>query len=263
MNSSVFTALCLKLFGTIFILSSLLDYLTLAIPFNWGDQPWQLSFVTSLVDRGVVPMVGVGMILIGYWIDAMVATANGSKPTGFDLRLPVFVLSALLGLIFLLLVPVHLNNLNQAKTLALTQIEKGADQGKAQIQQFLAQVNALSQNPQVLDQQIAQRNQVLQSGQFQGSQLNPQQLQALQTEKEQLQGLRDLSKDPAAYKKRIDEIKKQLEAQLQDRQRTAEGEATTQALKQGLRTGLNSLMLAIGYGVAGGMGLRSLLSERR
>lgn len=259
MNSSAFTSLCLKLFGVIFILSSLLDYLTLAIPFNWSDQQWQLGFVSNLVDRGVVPLVGVGLILIGYWIDSTTSASN-AKSSGFDLRLPVFILSAFLGLMFLLLVPVHLNNLNQAKTTALTQIEKGAGQGKEQIQQFLKQVNSLSQNPAVLDQQIAQRNQVIESGQFQGNPLSPQQLEALQAEKNQLQGLRDLSKDPAAYKKRIDDIKKQLETQLQDRQRKAEGEATSQALKQGLRTGLNSLMLAIGYATVGALGLRGVMS---
>ena len=261
MKNSAFTALCLKLFGVIFILSSFLDYLTLAIPFNWNDPQWQLGFVTNLVDRGVVPLVGVGMILIGYWIDAMIAAGN-IKPSGFDLRLPIYILSAVMGLLFLLIVPLHLNNLNQAKAAALTQIEKGAAQGQDQIKQLLNQFNSLSQNPQVLDQQIAQSEQVLKSGQLQGNPLSPQQIQSIQSQKDQLQGLRDLSKDPAAYKKRIDEIKQKLETQLQDKQRTAEGEASTQALKQGLRTGLNSLMLAIGYATVGALGLRGFISDR-
>jgi hypothetical protein len=206
-------------------------------------------------------LVGVGLILIGYWIDSTTNGAN-TKSSAFDLRLPVFILSVFLGLMFLLLVPVHLNNLNQAKITALSQIEKGAGQGKAQIQQFLKQVNGLSQNPAVLDQQIAQRNQVIESGQFQGNPLSPQQLEALQAEKNQLQGLRDLSKDPAAYKKRIDDIKKQLETQLQAKQLKAEGEATSQAIKQGLRTGLNSLMLAIGYATVGALGLRGAIAAQ-
>ncbi|MGL5034149.1 MAG: hormogonium polysaccharide biosynthesis protein HpsJ [Microcystaceae cyanobacterium] len=261
MSNSALTALCLKLFGVIIVLSSLLDYATLAIPFNWGDPQWQLGFVTNLVDRGVVPLVGVGMILIGYWIDTMVA-ANDNRSSGFDLRIPIYVLSAVLGVMFLVLVPLHLSNLNQAKTAALSQIEKGAAQGQEQIKQFLGQVNSLSQNPQVLDQQIAQSDQVLKSGQLQGNPLSPQQIQSIQAQKDQLQGLRDLAKDPAAYKKRIDEIKQKLETQLQDKLRTAEGEASTQALKQGLRTGLNSLMLAIGYATVGALGLRSFISDR-
>jgi hypothetical protein len=262
MNNSTLTVLCVKLFGVVFILSSLLDYVTLLIPLNFQDPQWQLGLVTSLVDRGIVPMVGVGMIMVGYWIESVI-NANNPKnsSSGFDLRLPTFVLSAILGLMFLLIVPIHLNNLNQAKSEALTQIEKGASQGKEQIQGFLRQVNSLSQNPEVLNQQIEQRAKVIESGQFQGNPLSPEQLQSIQNEKAQLQGLRDLSKDPAAYKSKIAEIKKQLETQLQERQSKAEGEATSQAVKQGLRTGLNSLMLAIGYATAGALGLRNIISE--
>jgi hypothetical protein len=261
MNNSTLTALCLKLFGVVFILSSLLDYLTLLIPLNLQDPQWQLSLVTNLVDRGIVPMVGIGLILIGYWIEATMYGENpNNSASRFDLRMPTFILASLLGLMFLLIVPLHLNNLNQAKSAALAQIEKGAGQGKEQIQGFLRQINNLSQNPDVLNQQIAQRSQVIESGQFQGNPLSPQQLESLQNENAQLKGLRDLSKDPAAYKNKIAEIKKQLETQLQDRQQKAEGEATTQALKQGLRTGLNSLMLAIGYAAAGILGLRNMMS---
>ncbi len=162
MNNSTLTVLCVKLFGVVFILSSLLDYLTLLIPLNFKDPQWQLGLVTSLVDRGIVPMVGVAMIMVGYWIESVI-NANNPKnsSSGFDLRLPTFVLSAILGLMFLLIVPIHLNNLNQAKSEALTQIEKGASQGKEQIQGFLRQVNSLSQNPEILNQQIEQRSKVI------------------------------------------------------------------------------------------------------
>lgn len=260
----MFTALCLKLFGVIFILSSFLDYLTLLFPLRLQDAQWRLGFISNLVDRGIVPMVGVGLILIGYWIESTLYadTANGRK-SGFDLRLPTFIISAFLGLIFLLAVPFHLNNLNQAKSDALAQIEQGAGQGKEQIQGFLRQIDTLSQKPEILNQQIEQRTQVINSGQFQGNALSPQQLDALRAETAQLQGLRDLSKNPSAYKKKIDEIKQNLEKQLQDRQNKAESEATSQAIKQGLRTGLNSLMLAIGYATVGALGLRGMISSSK
>lgn len=264
MNNSTLTALCLKLFGVIFILSSLLDYLTLLIPLNLKDPQWQLGLVTNLVDRGIVPMVGIGLILVGYWIDVTIyGDTPNSQASRFDLRLPTFILAALMGLMFLLIVPLHLNNLNQAKTAALAQIERGASQGKEQIQGFLRQINSLSQNPEVLNKQVEDRAKAIESGTFQGNVLTPQQLESLANEKAQLQGLRDLSKDPAAYKAKIAEIKKQLETQLQDRQDKAENDATTQAIKQGLRTGLNSLMLSIGYATAGVLGLRSVISTSK
>jgi hypothetical protein len=254
MNSSTFTTLSLKLIGTIFIISSLLDYITLAIPFNWQSPQWQIGFVTSIVDRGIVPLVGIALILIGYWIDSY----SGSPSSGAGLKLPVFALASLLGLLFLLLVPVHLNNLNQAKNAALTNITEGAGQGEQQIQAFLGQINTLSQNPQLLNQEIQQRNQVIESGQFQGRPINPQQLEALRQQRDQLQQLRDLSQNPQEFKKRLEQIKGQLQTQLLDRRRTAENQAKSEALKQGLRIGLNSLMLAIGYSAVGWLGFKGL-----
>lgn len=257
MNTSTFTALSLKLIGAIFILSSLIDYISLAIPFNWQERSWQIGLVTSLVDRGIVPMVGMALVLIGYWIEAS-SGVPPRKSSGFDLRLPTFILASLLALLFLLLVPLHVSNLNQAKTTALEQIEKGAGQGQQQIQGFLAQLNTLSQNPQLLNQQIAQRNQVIETGQFQGRQVTAEELENLRQQRDQLQQLRDLAKTPEEFKKRVNDIKNQLETRLLEQRSRAENQAKIQALKQGLRIGLSSLMLAIGYAVIGWFGLRGM-----
>jgi ABC-type multidrug transport system fused ATPase/permease subunit len=257
MISSAFTSLSLKLIGVIFILSSLLDYFALAIPLNLQSPGWLINFVTSIVDRGIVPMVGIAAILLGYWIDG-ISEAPSAKPAKLDLRVPTFVLASVLGLLFLLFVPIHLNNLNQAKTTALEQIEKSAGQGQEQIQGFLSQINALSQNPQLLSQEIQARTQVIETGQFQGRQLTAEQLDSLRNQRDQLQGLRELAKDPKKYKERLNQIKNQFETQLADRKRNAESQAQTEALKQGLRVGLSSLMLAIGYSTIGWLGLRGV-----
>lgn len=260
MNNTAFTSLSLKLIGVVFILSSLLDYITLAVPLNWQNSQWQIGLVTSIVDRGIVPLVGMAFILVGYWIDSSSDTVP-VKTSGFDLRVPTYALATVMGLVFLLMVPLHLNNLNQAKTDALAQIEQGAGQGADQIQAFLNQVDTLSQNPQRLSQQIQQLNQVVESGQVQGRNLNAQQLERLQQQRTQLEGLRDLSQNPTEYKKRVDELKQQLETQLLDRRKQAEDQAKTQALKQSLRIGLSSLMLAIVYSVVGWIGFRSMMGS--
>ena len=264
MNASAFTALILKLFGVIFILAALIDFVTLAIPLQLGDQQWQLGFVTGIVDRGVVPMLGMALLTIGYWIDSTLKINNPNyKASKFDLRIPAYVLAILLGLMFLLFVPVHLINLNQAKASAVRQIEEGAGQGQQQVEGFLRQLNSLSQNPDVLNQQITQREQVLSTGAANGNQLNQQQLVALQQETNQLKGLRDLSKDPKAFKDKVAEIQGNLETQLQDRQKKAEQQASIQALKQGLRIGLSSLMLSIGFAAFGALGLRNFIMTKK
>lgn len=257
MNISKYTTLCLKLAGLIFILSFLLDVLTFAIPLQWQNSQWQIGFVTTIVDRGIVPMVGMVLILIATWIDSTLNIPAATAKTSAFLRIFTFILATLLGLLFLLMIPIHFNNINQVKTNALEQIQKGADQGEEQIKQFLANLNSLSQNPQLLNQEIAQRTQVIENGQFQGRPLTEQQLVQLRQQKEQLQNLRDLSKKPEEFKKRREEIQNQLQTQLLDRRRDAENKANVESLKQWLRICLSSLMLAIGYSVIGWLGLRA------
>ena len=260
MNYSAFTSLTLKLIGVIFVLSSMLDYLTILIPPNLQSQSWKIGAVAGIVDSGVVPLVGIAFILVGYFIDGL-ANTTPLKKSGFNLKFPVYILSALLGLMFLLAVPFHLSNLNSAKTDALERIQQGAGQGAEQIQQFLTQVDTLSRNPGRLNEQLQRLNQAIEAGQVQGRQLNAQQLETLRQQRQQLQGLRDLAQNPQEYKKRTEELKNQLETQLRERRKRAEDQATTQALKQSLRIGLSSLMLAIVYSVIGWIGLKSEISS--
>ena len=258
MNTSTispFTSLALKLIGVILILSSLLDYITLAIPFQPLNAEWQISFTGQVVDRGIVPMVGIAFLLVGYWIEASVASTN-KKPT-FDLRLPVFILASLMGLIFLLLVPLHLNNLREAQSTAISQINQGAGEAESRIKTQFDQLNTLSQDPkrlQQLDTRIKEIDVAINSGQVQGQRLNPEQLQNLNQTKQQLQNFRELAKNPEALEARLNE----LQTQLRDQKLERENRAKTEALKQGIRTGLSSLMLAVGYIAIGWLGLKKM-----
>ena len=64
-------ALTVKVVGIILILSFLLDFLILIFPFQPTDRLWQINLATALVDRGIVPLVGIGMLFVGYWIDGV------------------------------------------------------------------------------------------------------------------------------------------------------------------------------------------------
>ncbi len=245
MNSS-FVSLALKLMGVIFILSALLDYLTLAIP-----PQWQINFATSIVDRGIVPLVGIAIILIAYWIDSV--SEKGQK-SGLDLRLPVYILSILLGALFIVLIPLHLSNLGKLQSTALSEIQKGSEQGQGQIETFLVNLNTLAQNPQLLTKAIQQSSRSIETGEFQGKKLAAPQLERLKQEKDQLQQLNELAKNPKKLKEKVEAIKNELQTRLVAQKQDAEGRAKTEALKQGLRTGLSSLMLAVGYGTIGALG---------
>ena len=169
-NSSIsqFTSLALKTVGVILVVSSLLDYITLAIPLDILNSQWQINFISQIVDRGIVPMVGIAFLFVGYWIDSNVSSAANQK--GFDLRVPVFVLSLALGFVFLLFVPIHLSNLRLVSSDALSQIEARASEAENRISDQYEQLEAISQDPQrlqLLDTRIKEIDTALGSGQFQ------------------------------------------------------------------------------------------------
>ncbi|RMF21753.1 MAG: hypothetical protein D6756_11855 [Cyanobacteria bacterium J083] len=257
---SPFTSLCLKLIGSILIISSLIDYITLAIPFQILESQWQIRFATQLVDRGIVPMVGMAFLLVGYWIDIALSgnqnTTTVPKASFPNVQVPVFVLSSILGLLFLLVFPLHLKNLSVASSQLIEQIDAGAQQAEQRIQTQYEQLNAIAQNPQRLqdlDNRIKQLDEAIGSGQLQGRQLNPQQLRQLETTREQLKSFRELAQDKEALESRLNELRNQLRDQKLER----ENRAKTETWKQGIRTGLSSLLLAIGYITIGWLGLKN------
>jgi len=251
-NSTSLAPLVLKLVGTILILSSLLDYIVLLFPFNPTNKGWQLSTAAQLVDRGIIPMVGLAFLLAGYWMSNVAGASSTDRPSAadgqpfLDLRLWAFLLSSILGLIFLLLVPLHLTNINTQKGLALAQINQGASQAESQLQSQLQQVDALTKN----EQRLKELDQAINSGQAQGDQLT-----RLKAIREQLQQFRQ---NPQALNQRLE----QLQTELRSRKLEAEKTATQQAWKLGIRTGLSSLLLALGYSAIGWTGLMSMLGSR-
>jgi hypothetical protein len=234
-----FTGLALKIVGLVMIVSSLLDYILMTIPFNPGAREWQIALTTQFVDRGIIPLVGIVFVLLGYLVDN---TSGGPKSRIQDLRFWALIISSVLGLIYLLLVPLHFNNVYAQSNQALEQINQKASQAETQLEAQTKQVDELIKNPQ----RLAELDKAISSGQVQGEQLA--RLQALK------QQLDTFKKDPKALSSQVDTAKKQISTGKQD----AENRAKTEALKLGLRTGLSSLFLAIGFIAVGWTGLRSL-----
>ena len=238
------------------MISSLIDYIFLAIPLNWQDAQWQITFTNQIVDRGIVPMVGMAFLLTGWWLSDN--ASSGEEKSSLAIRLPVFIIASILGLIFLLLVPLHLSNVNRASSTVLTRINQQVGEQEERIEGFIQQLNSISQNPQQLSQQIAQRNQAIETGQAGNRRLNEQELQVLRNQRDQLQQLLDLSQKPEQLKERLRELKERLQTQLRELQLQQKQKAQTIALKQSLSTGINSLILAIGYMVIGWLGLKGM-----
>lgn len=254
--STPFISFSLKIVGTVMLIASLIDYLFLLIPLEWQNQNWQITTTNSLVDRGIVPLLAIILIMIGWWISDN-ASNNLGKPIP-AVRLSVFILSSVLGLLFLLLVPLHLSNVNRASSNVMQQINQRAGQQEEQIQNFTNQLDEISKDPQQLSQQIAQRNQVINSGQFRGRKLTQPEINQIANQRDQLQQLLDLAQDPPQLNAKLEELRTRLETQLRDIQEQQKQRATIIALKQSLRTGINSFILSLGYIALGWLGIKSV-----
>lgn len=254
-TASPWIALMLKLVGSILILTSLIDYLTLFTTIDFQTRQTIINFTTGVVDRGFIPLLGIMLVSLGIWIESG-STASENQSASL-LRLGIFVIASILGLLFLLIVPWHVTATRDAASTEVEEIGKKADALESQVDSQVKQLKG--QGPQQLDAQLAELDRLINSGQ-----LSAEQLTQAQQKREQL---RKLKSDPKA-------LDAELEAQIGPR-RTAElnklrsDETKAKELTQGnamraaLRTGLNSLLLAIAYIIVGWTGLRQLLSDRR
>ena len=239
----------LKTVGIIVILASLLDVLVLSIPYKIAEQQWQINFVSQAVDRGVVPLVGLVLLLVGFWIDGVGDDLPERKPLWQDLRLYAFILASILGLAFLLMFPLHLNNVNGAYRTALTQINKQSTDAQGQLEVRLQQEvgSRRSEITQLLGATDEQLAQLEQSGQL---------------SKEQADLVRKFKADRNSVEPFLQgqeaDLRKQATGEIDKQKQQAEQALATETLKSGLRIGIISLLLAIGYSLIGWTGLRNL-----
>jgi hypothetical protein len=245
--SSFLTPLALKTAGAVLILSSLIDLVFMLVfpPENLvlDGGRWWLYATSQLVDRGLLPLVGIAFMVTGDWIK-IVSTEDGGD-RGNIWRIGTFVLASLLGLIFVLIIPFQLSTTNDFKTQELGKISKEVTQIEAGIKNNLKQINAQSKDK--LKEQITAIDKELKGGQ-----IPPERLTNLQITKSKLELLLN---DP---KKFAAESEQNLQ-QLQKQKQKVETQASERMLKTGVRTSLASFLLAIAYITIGWTGLKRVL----
>lgn len=204
---------------------------------------WWLYATSQLVDRGLLPLVGIAFMVTGDWIK-IVSTEDGGD-RGNIWRIGTFILASLLGLIFVLIIPFQLNATNDFKAQELGKISKEVTQIESGIKNNLKQINA--QSKESLKTQIAAIEKELKGGQ-----IPPERLTNLQITKSKLELLLN---DP---KKFAQESEQNLQ-QLQKQKQKVETQANERMLKTGVRTSLASFLLAISYITIGWTGLKRVL----
>ena len=243
---SPLAALSLKWVGIVTILASLLDFIVLLIPPDLLDHQWRIATTTQLVDRGIVPLVGITLILTGDWIESYVVTGSRKRHLLTDLRFWASVLSAALGFVFILLLIFHPFNVLEIRNQNLEQINTEANQAKAQLEQrFSQQRNELG----ALLQSESQLQQAIESGQVPQEQIPI--LQQLQDNPEGVNQFLEQQLGPA---------KQEVETEIGVRRQAAEKRVNMQAWKSGIRIEMSSLMLAMGFIIIGWTGLRRLFA---
>ncbi|MEB3336933.1 MAG: HpsJ family protein [Leptolyngbyaceae bacterium] len=249
-------ARALKLVGLLLIVVALFDFCILLIPSGLPAVPtaldklqWQVNLLSQVVDRGILPLMGLALLFTGLWIDNNSKIPHPRRKVWLNVKFLSLILASILGLAFLLLVPLHLYNTQQASTERLKQISEGVTQAEgqlatrlnAELEQKRNQINVIMQ----LDEN--QLQQAIASGQIPAAQAPL---------------VQKFKKDPKAIDQFLDsqvqEVKKQVETQIQTQRKAAEEQAKTEALRSGVRTGISSLLLAIGYIIIGWTGLKEL-----
>ncbi len=256
---SPLAAISLKLVGGVTIVSSILDFLILLIPPQLSNSQWQLSVTTQIVDRGIVPLVGIALLLTGFWVDRTVGRGRQSNNLLTDLRFWSCLLASLLGLIFLIMTFLHVNNVRLAARGSLANLEQRASEVSteriAQIDQQIAQLDAEKARQRELLTQLFQNEEQLQQAISTGQ--LPEDILQFRDDPEALNAFLD---------QRFQQIQQQLEATRQELEteigrgrEDSEAQIRQTAIKSAIRTSTSSFLLAIGYAVVGWIGLRRLI----
>jgi hypothetical protein len=256
-NSLPAAPFVLRLVGIIMIVSSMVDYLSVLIPPNFSDKAWFASVVTQIVDRGIIPLVGFAFLFAGAFLESGSFNLGERVKPVMSFRFWAMLLALLLGLVFLLAFPLHLNNTRQVSDQALERIDREAkdaeNQLNTQVQQRQDQITAALRDPnqsKQLDDQLKQIDAAIASGQLKGDQLT----QAQRAQKE----LQALKANPNSVADRAKEFRNTQLTSIRERQAQATNQAKSEFWKTGVRVGISSLLLSLAYFIIGWSGLREM-----
>jgi hypothetical protein len=228
------TSLVLPLVGIVLILTFVFDFTVRLFGLDFSKPDLLLNLLNELIDRGVIPLIGLAFVSAGFWLNR--ALTNPTKDPNSPASSPfnnaqfwTFVFASLLGLLFLLLVPIHFSTSGQTVNAAVTRADQQEAQMKFEIQQKQQNINQVLAAGQ-LDQYLQNKN------------LPPQDLALLQ----------ELKKDPKAFDKQAAQGLSEMKAKKQQAIDQVNKEISTMRWRAEVR----SLLLALGFVAVGWTGLR-------
>jgi hypothetical protein len=239
-GSSRTISLCfiLTVAGTCIALAAGLDFFTLLFPDPTPSSvEWRLNTLTQFVDRGVVPLLGFSLILLGRWL-RMVSDSSGRKRSLPAIVLVVFIASGLLGIAYLGIAPFHFRDSGIASTNAIAQLNLQVEQAEQQLDSRINQeVNAIS--GLMGDEKQLQQ---LQNPSGTVTKEQQQQIDTLLTQ------IKEFKANPNALEAKVKESREQFLAQIRLQKAELEAQIQVDYWRSSIRIPISSLLLALGYG---------------
>lgn len=236
----------LKLAGVILFFFALINYILLFVPPNFGDVRWQLNFTTQMVEQGVIPVLAIALMFCAYGLEEVAGVAPEKPKVGFnDLKFWVYLISGFLGIVYLLLIPLHVSTAIAAGNQTIEKINEEAAMAQTQLEEQLQerqnQMATLLQNSRQLEDFVQEE----------------------QLTEDQLTRLEQFRENPKALELQTDAIGEQLKQEIEDRRRSAEQRSKLGTFKSSVRVGLGSLLLASCYVTIGWSGLRNKSGRKK
>ncbi len=225
-------SLLLPIVGIILILTIVTDFVIRLFTQQWDQPDAQVNLLNELIDRGIIPLIGLALVYVGIWINDLLSPpldpALPSSPWSNG-QFWIFVFASLMGLVFLLIIPLHFSSAGSILDSTSTRLEQQEAQAKFAIQQEQQQVQSILDSGQL--------DQILRSGN-----LPPEQIATLQA----------IQKDPQSLDTKVAERLAEVTQQKESALEKLKGEVGVTRLRAGLR----SFLLALGFIAIGWTGLR-------
>lgn len=236
-----FVAFALRLSGLIIFVAGVLGLaLRLVVP-QFNELAWRASLFAEFAERGIIPLIGIALFLFGWGLDSLAGRSGGRWQ---QLRLPLFGVLALLGALYIAVIPLYWNDSGAVGREARQTLNNQAAQTEAEINnRYQAQESVLAQllaNPS----QVAELEKAIAE--------NP----TAPIPDFLRRNAADLKNNPEKVRQALqDEQKKELD-RVQAEQRRQERQLNSEISRSQVRIALNALLLAIAYLVLANAGLR-------
>jgi hypothetical protein len=229
----------LKIAGIVLIVLFLIDCISLTLSPNLFDSQWVTNWITQIVDRGIVSMVGIALLLTGIGVSSNskpVPTKKRSRPNLLTMTL---LFSGLLSIVFLVFAPLYFNNSRLISAEVSRQINEETLRAESnldsQLNQQRDQVNALLSN----DEQLKQLEQQLQDGQL---------TEAMRAQIQQIKNnIQQAKANPNFLEQRIEGLREQGLSQIRQAQLQTKSQVVAEIRKSQFRITVSSLLLSLGY----------------